>query len=257
MRFGYWFFDARERSFAGRVLGDAIVGREGLARSKGAGALHAKMRSTEEEVVVRDPPGLAPSLRSHRAYYAMALELGVGRIVQPAVAKAMNVGERMVTKFASGFVAAIDAPRAWRARIPERLRVISAVLDVLNDHTDRSIRNIIVNQSGDVRLIDNDAAHGWRDRVGQGVRSAFFPGEPLAFRSPQRYSSQLPRPAADLVGRICGLTPSQISARYGYTIQEARGVRARAISIRDHGLARAIEMTAGHRRSPGLAFASP
>ena len=243
--------DAQQQAFNASVRQGALTGVQALARSCGAGAQTAFLGG--QKVVVRHPNQLWPALRSHQALYKMASEVGFGQAVLPATWKQTQNGAAMITEHAGArFQAAIDAPRVARNNLPERSRLLGALLHILADHIDGSIRNVMLSPSGELRLIDLDATNG--RGPANGVRSAFYPGEPLAYGSAQGAFAQLPPAAQRLVAHLADAPIQTLMNEYGYTWQEARDVAWRARLIRSAGLTGAIRSVAGQRRSPTHQF---
>jgi hypothetical protein len=243
--------DARQRAFNVAVRSRALSGLLPLARSRGAGAETAFLG--DQQVVVRHPRALWPMLRSHQALYKMASELNFAEAVLPATSKLTPNGPVMVTEHAGArFQAAIDAPPRARDQLPERSRVLGALLHLLSDHIDGSIRNVMLSPAGELRLIDLDATNGRGPK--NPIRSTFYPGEPLAYGGAQNAFSQLPPAAQRLVTHLADSPVATLMNEYGYTWPEARDVAGRARQIRRVGLTAAVAMVAGGRRSPTLDF---
>jgi hypothetical protein len=239
-----------------RLLGRcALRAPAPLERSKGAGASVARLVGSAEQVVLRTPPNFWQAMRIQHGTALMAIKLEAPDLVEPASAIQGPNGPQMAMGFAEGFVPAIDAPGGWRYRIGYVTRVFGALLDHLHDHSDKSIRNVMVNVEGAVRQIDPDGGFGRRDATAAGgVRSAFSPGEPLGYDAwpnlPQGQFSDLPPAAQSLVTSLARQTPAQIQYEYGYSLEEARKVKQQAVLVWNHGLSRAIELASSHRASP-------
>jgi hypothetical protein len=245
----------RQGNFERLLAQHAIVGEAPLSRSKGAGARLAQLEGSSAQVVLRTPGNFWQGLRVHKATALMAAQVGHPEFVEPAAAIQTPRGPEMVTRFAEGFKAAIDAPPSWRNAVPDDIRVLGALLDHLNDQSDKSIRNVILNAEGQFKSIDNDAAFGKRDQMAiGGIKGAFYPGEPLAYWSPQKTVAHLPPAARWLVRKLSRQSAAAIAREYGYAVWEAAIVKQQATRVVNHGLTAAIEISNRHRASPNLWF---
>lgn len=126
---------------------------------------------------------------------------GVGG--DPGKKHAEDVGKIMVTEFVDrGFKDGEDAPIAWLQKIPEHKRLKAAVLDVLSRARDRKLANVMVNEEGELRLIDHDVTFGMKEEKGPHFPSAFWKGQSLGYTSKQARFEDLPDDVRKVVQAI-------------------------------------------------------
>jgi hypothetical protein len=220
-----------------------------MARSRGAAASLARTLPKGQLVVVRSPQYLRAANRWHQLYRHLASQAGENQLVPPAIVRMTWGRWKMVMNHVGpGFVCGADAQPVLLRRVPNYTRIVAAVLDFICDHTDRSLRNVMVNHIGEVRLIDPDAAFGLRDWKNRGRKSAFFPGQPLGYIPSPMLWHQLPDGIRELVARLSKLSILAVMSEYNLTRFEATQLQGKTRRILQVGLTRAIAEQTSHRR---------
>jgi len=240
--------DARNRDLGARVDTLKVASWERLG---GVKARTTRVFGKDDtSVIYRQPSrGLGKGMRSNRAMQVLATELGDPHMVPAAVtlklSKALGefaAGEQIMVMVdeSNGFRGADEAPAEWLEAISEESRLIAATIDLLVQYRDRKLANLLVNDRGDVRLIDPDST--FVSKSGKpAYRSQFFAGMRVGYRSRQAKLSDLPRQVQALVVSLADAKVADIMDDYGVDEEEAGVILTHARGIRDLGLTAAAE----------------
>lgn len=124
--------------------------------------------------------------------------------------------------------------------VPERSRLVSAIIDLLAEQQDRKSENIMVKRDGSaIRMIDPDKSFG--ERHGRKYRSQFFHGGVVGYTSQQNRFEDLPADLQTFIDALSKATVPDIMKIYGLTEPEATVVSNQAARIRTVGLKAAID----------------
>jgi hypothetical protein len=194
-------------------------------KGKGAGATRLSFDGSEgrQRLVLRVPGrGTGWGARANDAFSMLAAQLGHPEWVPASVVAEPNafagvegvptdtgkksqsdVGKVMVVEYIKdGFKDGEDAPVEWLKNVPEQSRLRAAVIDLLGLSRDRKLANVMVNEQGDMRLIDHDVTFGMKSEKAPHYASSFWKGEALAYQSDQRSFDDLPTDVRRLVQAI-------------------------------------------------------
>jgi len=129
---------------------------------------------------------------------------GINGVLSDTGRKAQSdKGHLMVVEFVgSGFKDGEEAPVAWLRAVPEAARVKAAVIDALSIARDRKLANVMVNESGDLRLIDHDITFGQKSEKGPHFASSFWKGQAIGYTSRQARFEDLPASVQKVVRAI-------------------------------------------------------
>lgn len=181
----------------------------------------------------------------HEAVRRTADALGIGDTVQPAAVRAMS-GEalKFVTRSAPGAMGVVaEAPATTLAKISERTRLAGAVTDFLHRNSDRHANNVLVNEDGQITLIDHDRAHGHvPTKAYDQAKSIFFPTGHIGYAVPQKAFVDLPPEMRAHVQEVAAASAADIVRLFGLTPEEAGAMRARAQSLAANGLDAALAL---------------
>jgi hypothetical protein len=242
--------DWRRAEFRTGVIGQRVSETKRLPHSCQASACSARMGG--RLVVIRRVKDLEKMLRRHLLHYQLAHEAGAGHLVLPA--EGVLLGERavMIVEHAGlGWTSGQDAPRDWHKRVTEADRLVSATLDVISAQDDRLWKNILLNATGGLKLIDQDKSLERTHKP-----SLFFARGGLAYASAQERFSDLPESLQLLVEYIGRSPISAIRTHYHLPESEAQELLYGARSIRLHGLSGAIRIRTQKERSLDLELES-
>jgi hypothetical protein len=233
---GRWGLRNLERT----LRAQAVAPVQAVGNGKVAQAEVARAAPSNLLLILRHPPDVEQAVRLHNAYFLLAQQLGHSQLVLPSAQIRLPSGEIvMATLHAPAeFRPANQQPaRSWLDHIPDQTRMVGALLDFLTGQQDRISKNILVNSSGEVRLIDHDFSFGHDNPFGY-KRSRFF------YRGKTGYTGNpaagLPPSALLLVQQLAAMPPETISGLYGLTPEEAVFLRGRAALVERFGLTGAI-----------------
>lgn len=232
--------DARKSSLRERAaVSPAQAATVEVTRMKGKGAQAMKLsyadaRGHKTRLLLRVPGrGTTWGARANDTVALLAAQLGepqwvpAGFVAEPGTfagiaglvhdvgrKEASDVGKIMVTEFVKGFRDGEDAPVEWLSKTPETTRLKAAVLDVLTLARDRKLANVMVDDKGEVRLIDHDVTFGMKEEKGPHFASTFWKGQALGYRSKQARFEDLPDDVRTLVQAIAEEDPSALQQTY-------------------------------------------
>jgi hypothetical protein len=245
---GRWRARGELKAWKAKVNGKTFVELAPTSGGAMASVVFAKEASSKLDVVIRQPPNTTEAVRLHTAAGRLSAELG-GPALEPAVRVVPSAAQAgllrgthsvMVTRRAPArFVAASGAPSEWLAKVSEDQRLSGALIDALSHQQDRLPKNLLIDEHGGLRLIDQDSSFGRGDYWGN--RSAFYPGGKVAYTSRQESFADLPPALRAQVDDIARSTPDKLQLRYGLSQSESRYLLSTARLIRDRGLSHAIE----------------
>ncbi|MBK9070042.1 MAG: hypothetical protein IPL79_03405 [Myxococcales bacterium] len=230
---------AKRRDVSFLSLGGAAASTT-MARFKG-GADGKRYR-----LVLRQPRrGAAWGVAANDTILLLAEQLG-GHVQVPgaivadvATPASQDVAQpyMLMSAVSSDAMSADKASSRWLGRVSENTRISAAVIDLLVDHHDRKLSNVMVTEQGEVSLVDPDSVFGAKSSA---YRSSFFPGERLGYSSQMTSAKDLPWQARDLIDALTSATVAEIQGTYGISAEQALGMQQRAKLVQDHGLTSAI-----------------
>ena len=252
-----WELRRFRRAFSGHALSAVTPFHNGFSAEVSA----ARVVGSDQQVVVRQLSDVATGVRLQNAMHQLAHQLAAGELVLPSAASVLPQDQRglpaaahvMLTAHAgAGFLAMNKAPEAWTAKVSESKRIVGALLDLITRQTDRKPNNLLINEEGDLRLIDHDLALGHTN--GWLHRSMFYPGGVLGYRSKQETLADLPHEGRALITKLAALSRPQLARAYKITFPEAAELHAQVKRVRDFGLSRAIEMARTEGQRPHFLY---
>ena len=230
MRRGVDEVEARNARVLDHWDGAQVTGVRALG-GKSASVIEVLTAQNRRFVVRRPRRGVDHAMRVGVSQQKLAAQLGDARLVVPSaksvagpnLAAHIPVGtEVMVVKHVGEkYMSASVAPPQWVAKIPEKQRLISAIVDLLHEHRDRKTENVMVREDGTTRLIDPDKCCG-EGKDNRAFRSQFFPGGKIAYATPQNRFADLPPEMQEVVGAIAAMDLPSIATSYGLTAPEAQ-----------------------------------
>jgi hypothetical protein len=243
-----WRSRADWKAWQSKVSGKAFIHLKSTSGGQVASVLFAKEAESKVDVVIRQPHDTTEAVRLHHASAKLAAELGQDSLLEPAARVIPRADQQglarpghsvMVTRrAAAGFRSAGEAPREWLARISEDQRLVGAFVDALSNQRDRAPKNLLINEHGQLRLIDQDSTFGRGPYWNQ--LTVFYPGNALGYASRQDSIDDLPIALRARVEKIAGATPEMLQRRYGLSPSESRCLLAAARLIKARGLTHAI-----------------
>ena len=208
---------------------------------------------TEERhlfIVRRPRRGFEHGLRVNLAQQRLAAAMGEEHMVPEAVIDTTRTALDQATPAGSQVMIVRHVGRAYTnanklssaqlATIPERTRLVAAIVDLLSEQLDRKSENILVKDDGvTIRLIDPDKSFG--ERTNCKYRSQFFHGGMVGYTSAQQHFADLPPDLQTFVDELSKAPLDQVQKIYGLHPEEAQVVSTRAAQIRQVGLRQAID----------------
>jgi hypothetical protein len=242
--------DRKLRAFHRSVQGKLLYEVRPLGNGCVASVCSAIEPVSRQALIIRRPPRVTRSVRLHNALFKLAEQLGRGEMV-PLATEMTTLPEQtgvpgnfavMITEHAGpAFVAANHLPAEWQARIPEPTRVLAALLDYLSRQQDRMRKNLMIDESGEIRLIDHDYSLGHNNPfTSLRVTSLFHPGRTLSYRSRQDSFDDLPAEARELCDYLHAFSVAELAAIYGIKDAEAQVLSTHARRVRKLGLTLAM-----------------
>ena len=220
-------------------LGGKSAGARQVIGDKGS--LVVRLRSKPEKFV-----------RANRTLQLLAAQLGQPEMVPSAVtlgidmkgftpAKGEGGGDVMVMSFiGEPFQQGHKASSSRLGKITEETRVVGAVIDLLTQQRDRKMANLLVDKTGNVRLIDPDRVFKAKTEK-EAYRSQFFAGGHVGYKGRQDSLSDLPPKAQQLIKDLASAKPADIKEFYGVNDDEAEVMQTQARAIQKLGLTGASE----------------
>ncbi len=217
----------------------------------GISAKVLEVQSTDKNVfIVRRPRrSFEQGLRVNVASQRMATAMGEERLVPAAVLDTTPIqldehspagSEVLVMRHVGASYFAANRLANVLANVPEHVKIVSAVIDLLSEHQDRKSDNILVKTDGlSVKMIDPDKSFG--QRHGRKYRSQFFQGGMVGYTTQQQRFEDLPTDVRHYIDELAKTPVEGISKAYGLLPEEAQVVSLQAQRIRAVGLTNAIE----------------
>jgi hypothetical protein len=217
---------------------------------KSASVLEVKGEDHDRFIVRRPRRGNQHGLRVALAQHRLAAQMGAPEMMPAAIltrtAAALDDttpagAEVMVVAHAGGrFIGGDQATPAMISRIPERARVVAALIDLLAEQQDRKSANILVEKSGRrMLLIDPDKTFGQRGNTK--FRSQVFYGGKIGYASTQERFADLDKDLQGVIAAIVRASLPEVQAIYGLQPQEAKVMADRAKRVYQVGLRAAID----------------
>jgi len=217
---------------------------------KSAAVLEIKGEQDDRFIVRRPRRGIEHGLRVSIAQHRLAAQLDAVEMIPAAIvaktaaqldANTPAGADVMVVAHAGKqYVGGDTAAPAVIAHIPERQRVVAAIIDLLAEQQDRKSANILVERTGkSMMLIDPDKTFG--QRHGAKYRSQVFHGGKMGFSSAQARFEDLDPDLQGVVDAIARAPLPELESIYGLQQAEAKVMSDRAKRIRQVGLRAAID----------------
>lgn len=206
-----------------------------------------RVNAAGDRFIIRLPRrGTEHGQRVNKGLQILATQLGEPELVPASVkGKAdFSIGPipagtpvQVVEHIGDDFVLYCNATPAMMARVPERTRLVGALVDLLGEYRDRHGQNLAVHASdGGVRLLDPDNSFGAAAERGWAFRSPFFQGGRLT------YSTQtLPDDLRSIVEAIANRPLTDLQSIYGLNADETRRLQSHAQRVTAVGLTAAAQ----------------
>ena len=201
-------------------------------------------------IVRRPRRDVEHGLRVNIATHKMAAAMGDERMVPAAIIDTTPVtldadspagSQVLVTRhIGHAYTNANQLHPTILAKLPERSKLVAAIIDLLSEQQDRKSENIMVRKEGTtLKMIDPDKSFG--QRHGRIYRSQFFHGGMVGYTSAQNKFTDLPADLQTYIGELATATPAQIQTIYGLNAEESAVVSNRAQRVQALGLRPAID----------------
>jgi hypothetical protein len=208
-------------------------------------------------LVLRAPQEADRKVMKNAALHILATQLGMSELVPRGANTELtipNVPMRAMAMEYAGdeFEAGDVAPEKWRERVSDRVKLVAATMDVIAEHRDRKMANLMLNEHGQVRLVDPDTTFG-QGATRRMFISNFFPGRRLSFDA-ERYRKfdDLPSEIREVVQFIAESSSEELQAFYGLEGKHVERMKKRAQRIIDVGLTEAVRELSAEIEGIGL-----
>lgn len=255
-------FDESHNSFKNDIAG-GVVSEAKWMGGGAVGIFDAKIGDTR---VAMKPlvPAVREELGFHHAAHRFASEAGFGGLMPDAAiasivkstaeleSKGVKAGgSALAARFLTGFRVLKKISKDDLNKVDLDTRIVGAVQDLVFDNSDRHARNVMMNDSGEVRLIDQGRSFaklsGNAKEIYRVPRSVFFGDGLLSYKHKVAGGTEpkLPSKMDKALKKLAAKSPEQVAEEYGVSVAQAEIMIERAGMILADGLDRAIELTGG------------
>jgi hypothetical protein len=226
----------------------------GVKKLGGGSANVHEVQTSVGQFVIRTPRApysVSGGQRVHQAFHILATQMGEPDMVPVSVKSTASfqigniaVGReiQVVEHIGDNFVPYGQASENLIHAVPERIRLVGGLLDLLGEYLDRHGENMAVEVYGcSVRLMDHDNSFGWARERGWLWQSPFWLGGKLAC-SGQSCFCDLPDDLQIVVSSIADSSNNELYNIYGLEESEACRLKAQAQRIQAVGVSAATQI---------------